>query len=78
MEPIDPPWRAIKEWIPAEEPDLDWFNRPRNPQGEWASRPHEYESHDGAPDPDWFDQTPKWKAPEIHLEEGRILVLEYA
>ena len=32
---------------------------------------------DEKPDPDWFDQTPKWKAPEIHLEDGRILVLEY-
>jgi hypothetical protein len=28
MEPIEPPWQAIKEWIPDEEPDLDWFNRP--------------------------------------------------
>lgn len=51
MEPIEPPWQAIKEWIPDDEPDLDWFN--------------------------WFDQTPKWKAPEIHLDDGRILVLEY-
>ena len=62
MEPIEPPWQAIKEWIPDDEPDLDWFNRPRNP--------HE-------PDPDWFDQTQAWKAPEIHLDDGRILVLEY-
>jgi hypothetical protein len=31
MEPIEPPWLAIKEWIPDDEPDLDWFNRPRNP-----------------------------------------------
>jgi hypothetical protein len=23
MEPIEPPWQAIKEWIPDEEPDLD-------------------------------------------------------
>jgi hypothetical protein len=29
MEPLEPPWQAIKEWIPDEEPDLDWFNRPR-------------------------------------------------
>jgi hypothetical protein len=55
------PLQAIKEWIPDEEADLDWFNRPRNP--------HE-------PDPDWFDQTPKWKAPEIQMDDGRILVLE--
>ena len=57
---VSPP-QAIKEWIPDEEPDLDWFNRPRNP--------HE-------PDPDWFNQTQAWKAPEIHLDDGRILVLE--
>jgi hypothetical protein len=62
MEPIEPPWQAIKEWIPDDEPDLDWFNRPRNPN---------------EPDPDWFDQTPTWKAPEIHLDGGRILVREY-
>jgi hypothetical protein len=53
---------VIKEWIPDDEPDLDWFNRPRNPN---------------EPDQDWFDQTPTWKAPEIHLDDGRILVLEY-
>jgi hypothetical protein len=28
---MEPPWLAIKEWIPDDEPDLDWFNRPRNP-----------------------------------------------
>jgi hypothetical protein len=31
MESIKPPWQAIKEWIPDEEPDLDWFNYPRKP-----------------------------------------------
>ena len=62
MEPIEPPWQALKEWIPDDEPDLDWFNRPRNPSEQ---------------DPDWFDQTPAWNAPEIHLEDARILVLEY-
>jgi hypothetical protein len=71
MEPIEPPWQAIKEWIPDEEPDLDWFNRPRNPSN---------------PDPEGFDQrvlrslgeevSQAWKAPEIHLDDGRILVLE--
>ena len=25
MEPIEPPWQAIKEWIPDDEPDLDAF-----------------------------------------------------
>jgi hypothetical protein len=24
MKPIEPPWQAIKEWIPDDEPDLDW------------------------------------------------------
>ena len=92
MEPIEPPWQAIKEWIadaplwpcrlqdtppdlvfhdappgcgrniPDDEPALDWFHRPRNPN---------------EPDPDWFDQSPTWKAPEIQLDDGRILVLEY-
>jgi hypothetical protein len=77
MEPIEPPWQAIKEWIPDDESDLDWFNRPLNPQRAWASRPHEYESNDGYPDPDGIDQSPTWNAPEIHLNEGRILVLGY-
>jgi hypothetical protein len=61
MEPIEPPWQAIKEWIPDEEPDLDWFNRPRNPSNR---------------DPDGFDQSQTWQAPEIQLDDGRILVLE--
>jgi len=52
---------AIKEWIPEDEPDLDWLNRPRNPSN---------------PDPEGFDQSQTWKAPEIHLDDGRILVLE--
>jgi hypothetical protein len=43
MEPIEPPWQAIKEWIPDEEPDLDWFKRPRNFTN---------------PDPDGFYQSP--------------------
>lgn len=63
LQRIEPPWRAIKEWIPDEEPDLDWFNRPRNPSN---------------PDPDGFDQRQTWKPAEIHLEDGRILVLEYS
>ncbi len=61
MEPIEPPWQAIKEWIPDEEPDLDWFNRPRNPPN---------------PDPDGIDQRPQWRASEVKLDDGRILVLE--
>ena len=48
-------------WIPDDEPDLDWFNRPRNPSN---------------PDPDGFDQRPTWRPEEISLGDGRILVLE--
>ena len=62
MEPIEPPWQAIKEWIPDDEPDLDWFNRPRNPSN---------------PDPDGYDQSQTWKPEEIQLDDGRTLVLEY-
>jgi hypothetical protein len=72
MEPIAPPWQAIKQWIPDDEPDLDWFNRPRNPSN---------------PDPDGIDQlvlrslgegvSPTWQAPVVHLDDGRTLVLEY-
>jgi len=60
------------EWIPDDEPDFDWFNRPRNPSN---------------PDPEGFDQlvlrspgegvSPTWQAPEIQLDDGRTLVLEY-
>ncbi len=64
---------AIKGWILDDAPDLDWFNRPRNPTD---------------PDPDGIDQrvlrslgeevSQTLKAPEIHLEDGRIVVLESA
>jgi hypothetical protein len=62
MELIEPPWLAIKEWIPDDEPYLDWFNRNRNPN---------------EPDSDWFDQSPAWKPEEIQLDDGRTLVLGY-
>jgi hypothetical protein len=54
--------RRRSECIPDDEPDLDWFNRPRNPN---------------EPDPDWFEQSQTWQAPVIHLDDGRILVLQY-
>jgi hypothetical protein len=62
MEPVEPPWQAIKEWIPDDEPDLTWFNQPRKTS---------------EPDPDWFDQSPAWQAPEVPLGDGRTLILEY-
>jgi len=34
MEPIEPPWQAIKEWIPDDEPDINWFNQERKPTGD--------------------------------------------
>ena len=61
FEPIFPPEYAITKWIPDNEPDLDWFNRPRHPSN---------------PDPDGYDQSQTWQAPEIQLDDGRILVLE--
>ena len=61
MEPVEPPWQAIKEWIPDDEPDLTWFNQARKP---------EY------PEPDDYDQSPAWKPEEIPLGDGRTLVLE--
>jgi len=63
MEPIEPPWQAIKEWIPDEEPDLAWFNHPQDPSN---------------PDSDGFDQSPGWKPEEIQLDDGRTLVLEHS
>jgi hypothetical protein len=40
---------AIKEWIPDDEPDLDWFCRPRDPD---------------TSDPDQFDQSPHGRNPK--------------
>ena len=61
MQPIEPPWQAIKEWIPDDEPDLDWFNRPRSSAN---------------PDPDGFDQSQAWQPEEVPLGDGRTLVLD--
>lgn len=61
MEPVEPPWQAIKEWIPDDQPDLNWFNQPRNPADS---------------EPECFDQSPAWQPDEIPLGDGRVLVLE--
>ena len=61
MQPIEPPWQAIKEWIPDDDPELNWFNQERQP----AST--ELES---------FDQSPAWQPKEIPLGDGRTLVLD--
>ena len=71
MEPIEPPWQAIKEWIPDDDQDLNWFNQERDPTGA---------------EPECFDQpvrrslgegvSPDWQPKEIRLDDGRILVLD--
>ena len=61
MEPIEPPWQAVKEWIPDDDPDLTCFNQPRHPS--------ESES-------DPFEQSSAWQPKEISLGDGRTLVLE--
>jgi len=61
MEPIEPPWEAIKEWIPDDEPDLNWFNQERKPVGGDSRQ---------------YDQSSAWQPTEIPLEDGRTLVLD--
>ncbi|CAN5296922.1 hypothetical protein BH23VER1_BH23VER1_21080 [soil metagenome] len=71
MEPMEPPWQATKEWIPDDDPGLNWFNQARPP------------SDSG---PDQFDQlvrrslgegvSPDWKPQEIPLGDGCTLILE--
>ncbi len=61
MEPIEPPWQAIKEWIPDDEPNLTWFNQERKPVGDDSSQ---------------YDQSPAWQPTEIPLGDGRTLVLD--
>ena len=61
LDPIETPWMAIKEWIPDDEPDLDWFNRPQNRSN---------------PDPDRFDKSQAWQASGVPLGDGYTLVLE--
>ncbi len=46
MEPIEPPWQAIKEWIPDDEPDPNWFNQERKPVGDDSRQ---------------YDQSPTWR-----------------
>ena len=47
--------------IPDEEPNLTWFNQPRQPQA------HEFED---------VDQSPTWQPKEVALDDGRVLVLD--
>ena len=61
IETIEPPWQAIKEWIPDDEPNLNWFNQERPTCDS---------------EPDQFDQSPDWRPEEIPLGDGRTLILE--
>ena len=61
IEKIEPPWQAIKEWIPDDNPDLNWFNQERDPTGA---------------EPECFDQSPTWQPKEVSLGDGRTLVLD--
>ena len=61
IEKIEPPWQAIKEWIPDDDPDLNWFNQERDPTGA---------------EPECFDQSPTWQPKEVSLGDGRTLVLD--
>ncbi|MCP5538289.1 MAG: transposase [Akkermansiaceae bacterium] len=63
MDPIEPPWKAVKEWIPDQNPELDWFNRPRIPSAPPGHR-------------NAYDQRPRWKPEEVPLGDGRTLVLD--
>jgi len=35
IERIEPLWRAFREWIPDEEPDLDWFKESIESRTRW-------------------------------------------
>ena len=61
MEPIEPPWQAIKEWIPDDEPDLNWFNQERAPEGDNSRK---------------YDQSSAWQPEEVPLGDGQTLVLD--
>ena len=63
MEPIEPPWQAIKEWIPDDDPDLNWFNQERDPHA--ASEPESSST-----------RVPPGSPEEIPLGDGRTLVLD--
>ena len=71
MEPVEPPWQAVKEWIPDDAPDLNWFNQERQPKGA------ESESYDQLVRRSLGEGvSPTWQPNEIPLGDGRILILE--
>ena len=69
MEPIEPPWQAIKEWIPDDDPDLNWFNQERHSPG---TEPKSYAQPVLRSLGEEVSST--WQPEEILLDDGRILV----
>jgi hypothetical protein len=59
--PLGVIWQAIKEWIPDDDPGLNWFNQERDPTGAV---------------PECFDQSPAWRPEEIPIDDGHVLVLD--
>lgn len=49
------------EWIPDDEPDLNWFKQERKAAGGNSRQ---------------YDHSPAWKLTELPLEDGRLLVLD--
>ena len=81
MEPIEPPWEAIKEWIPDDEPDLNWFNQERKPVGD-DSRQYDQRVRRSLLDLRSLGEgggegvSPAWQPTEIPLGDGLTLILE--
>ena len=61
MEPIEPPWQAIKKWTSTKNQSSTGSTVPGSPMN--LTRTSSTRARHG-------------KAPEIHLDDGRILVLE--
>jgi hypothetical protein len=71
MEPIEPPWQAIKEWIPDDEPDLNWFNQERAPEGD-NFRKYDQRVHRSLGE----GVSSAWQPEEVPLGDGQTLVLD--
>ena len=71
MEPVEPPWQAIKEWIPDDDPGLNWFNQERDPTG---AEPESYDQPVLRSLGEGVSST--WQPKEIPLGDGRTLVLD--
>lgn len=58
---MEPPWQAIKEGIPDDEPNLTWFDQERKPVWDDSRQ---------------YDHSPAWRPTEIPLGDGRTLVFD--